>query len=176
MEKMKITEALAEVKLIEKKIESKKTFVVSNLTRVDGMPDPLGDGPKALESEMQSITDMQKRLVSIRAAITKANLAHSIKVNEQEKTIFDWLTWRREISAKHLTFLNQVHSSLKLKVDQSQNAPQAAKNDKGEMFLVRLLTNLSYPEMLQKAQELQAMLDKLDGQLSLKNATIEIEF
>jgi hypothetical protein len=169
-----ITEALAEIKLIEKKVESKTSLVTNNLTRPKHIPDPLGDSSAILTAEMQSINDLYVRLVNIRDAIAHANIKNDITIDETTKSIYEWLVWKREVAEKHIGLYQKVFQGTKSVIDRMSQTPQAFKDDKGEPRLVEFVANLNYLDYVKKAEEKQAMLDKLDGLLSLKNATILI--
>jgi hypothetical protein len=176
MQEITITEALAEIKLIEKKIESKTALVTANLTRVKHIPDPLGDSVATLSQEMQAIGDLYERLVRIRSAIAMANITNVITCDESTRTIYDWLVWKREVADKHISLYTTVFKNTKSMMDTAAQRPQVFKDEKTqEPKLVELVANLSYMDYVKKAEEKQATLDKLDGLLSLKNATITIK-
>lgn len=175
MAKITITEALAEIKLIDKKVTSKIAFISGNLSRVAHMPDALGDSKDALTREVQAINDLQSRVVKIRSAIAQANLDTSITVNERTKSVYDWLTWKREVSEKELGLYKSIYNGVKAGMDAAANRPQIYKDDQGNTHLVQMVFSLDYPEYVKKAELLQDLLEKLDGQLSLKNATVVID-
>src|SRR5437762_2223860 len=96
-----ITEALAELKTLQKRIEKKREFVVTFLARQDGLKDPLGnDGGSfvALGRELQAIHDLDARRVLIRTNIQKINQSTPITVENVTRTIAEWLTWRKEVA------------------------------------------------------------------------------
>lgn len=176
---MTITEALAEVKLIDKKIASKKDFILSFLIRPHAMRDPLGDSGgsrQVLEAERQAIKDLFERKVAIRRAIQQANASTEVTVEGETRTIADWLVWRREVAP----MAGQLLREFKGKIDQARNA--AAQNrvalvpaDKEAEGAGDLLVNLSEKKLAERAQHLETVLGVLDGQLSLKNATVQVE-
>jgi hypothetical protein len=64
MTEITITEALADVKTIDKRIEKKKYFVQSYLVRQERLKDPLekdGGATKVIHQERQAIQDLQER-------------------------------------------------------------------------------------------------------------------
>lgn len=175
MAKLTITEALAEIKLVEKKIEHKTQFVLANLTRFRHQPDPLKDGPATIKAEMQSIGDLRQRIVDLRSAISKANNEQRIEIGNQSKTIQEWLTWKRECSKHEIDLYNAIHKEVAKKLADNAARPQLYKDkDEDKPRLAEIETNVNYPEYVEKAQASQETLDKLDGQLSLKNATVLI--
>lgn len=172
---MTITEALAEIKLIGKKLDSKGDTILKNLTRFEHMPDVLGDSKSVLAQEMQSMSDLWARHIKIRSAISKANLTETIKINDDEMTISEWITWKREISAKELNMCTNIRNKLKMETDRAASNPQAYKDaDQNNQFF-KLICNLSYHQYVERSQYIQERLDKLDGLLSLKNATTIVE-
>lgn len=173
MNQITITEALADIKLITKKLETKVQFVQNNLTRYKHVPDPLGNGADAIRAEVQSISDLRQRLVALRGAIAKANLENTITISDKTQSIQNWLTWKRECAADELAFFNKVHTLVKQSIDANASRPQLYKDDpNAQPKVVEIETNVNYVEFVERAQRTQENLDKLDGQLSLKNATI----
>lgn len=171
-----ITEALAEIKLLDKKIENKITKVLNHLYRLETQLDPLGDSKKALEEELQSITDLRRRWTGLRGGIATANLANKITIEGEERTIFEWLTWKREIATREIHMHQQIHQLAKKKMDELNARPALYKTAAdAEVKVDKLVLNVDYAHHIKKAEELQTKLDKLDGQLSLKNATISFE-
>jgi hypothetical protein len=179
MEKMTITEGLAEIKLIEKKMEKKKTMIVSNLTRFKQVKDPFekeGGSQTTIRQEMQSVSDLQKRLENIRSAIAKANLFESVTVGAQTKSIYSWLIWKREILENDEKFKQSIVNQIKSQIDRQSVNPQVWKTEAGGVELCELILNADYGEQLKALENLGDIKEKLDGQLSLKNATVVIEF
>jgi len=173
-----ITEALAEIKTIEKRIEKKREFILSYLLRQEMFKDPLekeGGSAAAIRREIQSVHDLEERRIAIRRAINATNESATIAIGEQTRTIADWLVWRRESAPKQSQFL----ASLRAKIDQARqeatrkgaglatNAETARPND--------IVVNINEQELARQIETLEEALGKLDGQLSLKNATLTIE-
>src|SRR5215831_611359 len=103
MAQITITEALAELKTIDKRIEKKREFVLSYLLRQEMFKDPLekdGGSVSAIRREMQSIVDLEERRITIRRAVQQANERNSVMVGKQTRTIADWLVWRREVARR----------------------------------------------------------------------------
>ena len=179
MEKMTITEALSEINLIKKKLEKKKQNVLVNLVRAKHIKDPLESegGSKVYASrEVQSITDLQKRLVDIKTAIAIANISTELTISGRTKTIFNWLIWKRDVSDDSLKFTRNIHSQIKNSMDQNTRGPTIYKDSTDKTQLVEFEYSLDYASALKEEQEIQDIIEKLDGQLSLKNATVVLEF
>lgn len=178
MAQITITEALSEINLIKKKIQAKQTKIQGMLTQVEHLPDPwaqLGGASAVIKAEYQAIMDLQERLKSIRAGISQANLENTIHLGVRSLSIHDWLIWKREIYKPHEQFIKSVNSAVKSYIDQASKSPQVYKDDAGNVQLVKTKVNIEYPDWQRYEQELMEINEKLDGQLSLKNATIFIE-
>ncbi len=172
-----ITEALAEVSLVQKKIVKKRTTVNGTLTVYEHQDDPYqkdGGIEKAIAAEVQSINDLEKRLLNIRTGIAKANMETKITIGKTTRTIFDWLTWRREVAEKHKEFSQGIYSQTKRAIDQNAQRPAVFKDTNDEQQLAKVKAVLPYTDYLKDAEDVEDTLEKLDGLLSLKNATTTI--
>lgn len=179
MEKMTITEALAEVKLIEKKIEKKKENISRNLVRFEHTPDPYssdGGSQKVMSQELQSIQDLETRLVSVRGAIARANIGTTLTIGEVTRSLYDWITWKREIAEKRIKMFNEFGSAIKRQIDKEASSPTAIKSAEGQYTFAKLVTNLEYSMLQGKFEKEGEIQEVLDGKLSLKNATTVVEF
>lgn len=115
MSELTITEALAELKTLGKRIDKKREYVNQVLFRQDGFKDPLekdGGSIEVIRRERQAIDDLIKRHVSIRVAIQKKNLETPITVGQTTRTIAEWLTWRKEISSGEQSFISKMRLSI----------------------------------------------------------------
>lgn len=173
-----ITEALAELKLIDNKITKKRNWVLQNLTRPGHLPDPLvdkGGMAAVVSSELQSINDLFLRIVKIRGAIMAANLVTSATVLGKTRTIYEWLVWKKEVARRLVDFNESVYSNTKREIDQVAQKPQAAKTEDNKTVILELIPNSNYMEHATIAADVVEMIDKLDGVLSLINATTLIK-
>lgn len=179
MEKITITEALSEIQLISKKVAKKQQDMLGMLIRATHVKDPFepeGGSYKHNDQEAQAIRDLYKRTVKIRSAISTANINNSLKIKDEEKTIFEWLAWKREVATPFLAFVKAVYSNTKNALDASAQRPAVIKEETtGATKLVEHVANVDYPKWLKEYEDTQEKLDKLDGLLSLKNATIVVE-
>jgi hypothetical protein len=179
MEKMTITEALAEIKLCERKLEKKWDAVKTNTHRFEHVKDPYaseGGSKVAISREVQSIKDIEERIVKIRTAIADANVQNKLTLGENTRSIYEWLTWKREIAENQKKFYKDISSRLKAVIDKESQNPTAYKDEENRVHLAKLDLNLDYPYFQTLDQKLSDTLETLDGKLSLKNATIVIEF
>lgn len=177
MTKITVTEALAEVPTIEKRIEKKRQFILDYLYRQSVARDPhekSGGSNTAIKEQMQSIKDLQERLIHIRAEIQKSNQETTITVGEQTRTISDWLTWRREVSAGERYFYNNVSNKLQTVRNEAMRRGVTV-TDKDAGATQDYIINVDEKEIAEMSEKLEEILGTLDGQLSLKNATTFIE-
>ncbi len=78
--KITITEALQEIKTINKRLESKRRNILSYVGRDNRVKDPLekeGGTVEFIKKERQALSDLEKRIISIRTAIQRSNLQTS---------------------------------------------------------------------------------------------------
>lgn len=170
-----ITEALAEIKTIGKRLESKRQFVQQYLARQDAVRDPLqsqGGSVAALRAERQGISDLQARLVALRAAIQSGNVSTSVTLGINTRSIQDWLTWRREVAPGEKQFLNAVRASLASLRQQAMNKGVAIRGAAEQTSApTDVIVNIDERSLASEIEDLETTLGALDGQLSLKNAT-----
>lgn len=175
---MTITEALAELKTLSKRIQKKRLFVQSHLIRQDKFKDPLekdGGSPKVIVSERQAIQDLENRAIAIRMAIADINSKTKVTINDNEHSISEWLVWRRDIAPMHQEFLASLQNSITRTRSEARrsgvvvNPQDGAKPDD-------VMVNVNEVELAREIESLETTLGALDGQLSLKNATVTVTF
>ena len=177
MTEITITEALAEIPTIEKRIQKKEDFVLSYLYRQSSVRDPHekdGGSVVLVAREKQAIMDLENRVITIRAAIQKVNSENVITIGNQTRTIVDWLTWRREIAPKQQEFLGQLINEIR-KMRQLAVKQGVSVTEKDPGFSSDYVVNINERKLAEEIEELETTLGTLDGQLSLKNATIKID-
>lgn len=172
MSKLTITEALAEIKTINKRLDKKRAFVLAHATRDDRLKDPLqkdGGSDKVLQQERQSIADLETRLVRLRNAINTSNQDTKLNIANQSRSVAEWLTWRREVMPAYRKFLVSLNSTI-------QNERHSASfSRRGEDDQTNMVVNVNERALGEEAESLEEILGNLDGQLSLLNATTAIE-
>lgn len=176
--KTTITEALADLKTIDKRIQKKREFVLAYLLRQEMQKDPLekeGGSVNAINAELQSIGDLFERKIVIRAAINKANTDTSIEIQGIKRTINDWLVWRREVAASHGQLLNEINGKIQSTRQDAIRKGLAVVSGQPAANPTDVLVNLNEQELAKEIEQREEILGVLDGQLSLKNATILIE-
>jgi hypothetical protein len=177
MTKTTITEALADIPTIEKRIEKKNEFILNYLYRQSSVRDPHekeGGSGVLIARETQAIADLQERLIKIRSAIQKANSENSITIGNRTRTIVDWLTWRREIASNEQKFLRDLMDRIN-EMRQKAIRQGVSVTEKDPGFSSDFVININERELADRIEGLETILGTLDGQLSLKNATITLE-
>lgn len=177
MAQMTITEALAELKTIGKRMEKKREFVLNNLYRQDMVKDPLekdGGTFRVIAGERQAIADLEERTIRIRAAIAEANRDNSISIEGTTRTIADWLSWRRDVAAGQGEFIKNIVNACVAMRDKAMKSGLQV-NPSGETVRpVDIVLNVDERALSQEGERMVGILGALDGQLSLKNATIVV--
>jgi hypothetical protein len=177
MTKITITEALAEIKTLGKRITKKREFIKPLLFRQEQLKDPLekeGGSRKAVTEATQSIRDMAQRIVDIRLAIQKANLENSITLENESKTIAEWIVWKREIApvlvAAQTDQINTIQSCRKQATEKGLKFV-----GEGDLNAFDIHININELELAESIDKMERLIGTLDGQLSLQNALITIE-
>lgn len=179
MAELTITEALAEIKTISKRLDKKREFVQQHLFRQEFVKDPLerdGGSIAALQRELQAIRDLEERLVAIRLAIQAANTATTVEILGEQRTIAEWLVWRREVYPGQAAFLDRLIMQLR---DVRQQAIKKGLSVVTTSDVATtpndIVVNLSELELQKAVERLAEMAGQLDGMLSLKNATTFVD-
>ncbi|HET7713829.1 MAG TPA: hypothetical protein VFK94_06340 [Patescibacteria group bacterium] len=173
-----ITEALAELKTIDKRLSKKKEYVGRNLFRLEQMKDPLandGGSVEVVKRELQAIKDLEERKVAIRRAIRKANDDTTITVGTQSRSMADWLAWRRDVLPSRKEYFRILTSTIEAQRRQGVNKNSKVVSPGEEAKPNDVLIHLSETDLARWVEELEEIEGALDGQLSLKNATVVIE-
>ena len=173
-----ITEALQELKTIDKRIASAKDFVLSYGVRQGTTIDPLdleGGSHKAVPAKLDSIRDLLERKVSIRSAINAKNASTEVTVSGQTRTVADWIIWRREAfkqeieawAALQRKVLDARQQCASKNIQLKEDGSQPSKVNEAACFI---------PEgaISKRIQQLQEIESTLDGKLSVVNATTTI--
>ena len=183
MTKITVTEALAELNTINKRLEKKRTFVLNYIGRTAALRDPLeksGGSAKAITEERQAIHDLEERLIAIRRAIAESNARTIVSVKGRSNTVADWLVWRREIAPGQADFLAKVSGTiLRIREDARRRGVSvvgvAVATAGVEAKPEDSIMNVDELALSQESETLEETLGILDGQLSLSNATILVE-
>lgn len=180
--KLTVTEALAEIKTLQARIQKRRENIQPYLARQNAVTDPLardmeGGSPAFIKRERQAAHDLEERLVKLRTAIQRLNLTETITIGKDTRTIAEWLTWRKEVMPGLRSFLATLRGAL-------QKLRQEAKGRSVSVVNVEapqapgyqdVIVNINEVELAQEVEQLETIVGTLDGQLSLKNATTFIE-
>lgn len=176
--KITITEALQEIKTIDARIQKKKEFIFNFLFRQNNQRDPHekdGGSAALIARERQSINDLLERKIAIRHAINVANNENSITIKDQTRTIAEWLIWKRDVAPIMKAVLNETAARLQsMRHDVIRKGFTITQNAPAEVTL-DVVVNINEAELAMQIENLEETLSTLDGQFSLKNATITIE-
>lgn len=184
MSKLTITEALQEIKTINSRLVKKRETVLKYIVRDSRVRDPFEDkgGSNAyIKQERQSIGDLEARIIAIRTLIQQANLTNILAIEGVEKSVAEWLTWRREVAAGQKQFLQQIFST----IQQTRTALQqkggkivamaSAQVSFDKDAPIEALVAVDEQETIQMIEGMENVLGILDGRLSLFNATTTID-
>jgi hypothetical protein len=177
--KLTITEALAEIKTIGKRVETKQSQLESYIVRDSRMRDPMendGGSVEYIKRERQAINDLQKRVVNLRLAIQQSNMVTRLALNGTDMTVYEWLIWRREVAPHQSNQLSRIWQTLQnarrgaqqrgVNVIAATAAIQSGGNEAQE-----IIVNVNEQAIAKERENVEAILGELDGRLSLINAT-----
>jgi hypothetical protein len=170
--KLTITEALAEVKSIQKRLEKKRAFLCTYVTRDSKLVDPLakdGGSEVVLEKELQSYGDLHRRLISIRSAIQVSNAKTVLTLDGATMTVLEWIVWKREVAPDSSLLWNGLSTAIDRGTAYTRRA-MASSESAPEM-----VCSISPSLVASTAEKLEKTLGELDGRLSLLNATTTID-
>jgi hypothetical protein len=177
--KLTITEALAEIKTIGKRIETKQSQLESYIVRDSRMRDPMekdGGSVEYIKRERQAINDLQKRVIELRLAIQKSNMVTSLALNGREMTVYEWLIWRREVAPTTTNQLSRIWQTLQTARRGAQQRGMSLAAAVGVQVqsgneTQEIIVNVNEQEIAKERESVEAVLGELDGRLSLINAT-----
>lgn len=174
-----ITEALASVVTIGKRLEKKREFVTTFLCRQDAIRDPLqiqGGSSQAIQAERQSIADLEKNIIEIRRGIQAANARENVTIGGVTNSIADWLVWRRDVAPTQQNFLRQLRNKIDTVREQAKKqGVQMVPAGQPAAQPTDVIVNIDERKLATEIENLETTLGTLDGALSLKNATTTIE-
>lgn len=177
MDKITITEALAELPTIDKRIAKKKEFVLSFLYRQSIMRDPHeqdGGSYLLIERERQAIKDLMMRRIAIRTAIQQANLVTKLTIGDVTMSIAEWLVWRKEVAPVLQDLYRTMSNGLSsVRKQAQQRGVGVTSQDNGPTLDV--VVNVNEKQLAESIEYIETTLGTLDGKLSLTNATVVIE-
>lgn len=178
--KVTITEALAEIKTLSKRRDKKKEGIRQFLFRQELNKDPLqkeGGSATFVAEERQALHDLEERVVSIRRAIRQSNEETTITIDNESRSIADWLAWRREVSQDQQAFLADIRNRINgVRQQAVTKGMRVVAEEKDATGPGDVIVNLNEKELVAQVEHIEKVLGDLDGQLSLKNATVIVEY
>lgn len=130
-QKLSIHRALAELKLIDDRIEkSIQTIVPSGMKQRDSKVnqfEPEDDFITNTKSKYQSITDLIDRKAKIKSAIVKANANTLVTIGDSTMTIADAISMKSHIQQKKnlIDVLDRKHRQVKAQIEKNNTTVQA---------------------------------------------------
>lgn len=178
--KLTITEALAELKTIEKRLGKKREAFAPYIWRQEGLKDPMakeeGGSAGYVSREIQGIRDLEERIISIRTAIQTVNLATSLSIEDRTRSIAGWLTWRKEVAEGQKALVRSIQTALaQTRKNALAKGLTVLKSEQEATSSVDIIINVDEGELNREAETLEKILGDLDGKLSLLNATTYVE-
>lgn len=174
-----ITEALAEIKTITKRIDTKVKFIKEHLYRQDAFKDPLakdGGAPKVIEQEIQAIGDLYTRIITIRLAIAEANVKGEVEVDGTKHSVAEWLVWRRDVAPGLVKTYQDWNANIQSARRNAMTKGISVIQPGNEATSINdLIVNLNEKNLSDSIDKVQTILGTLDGRLSLFNATTQVE-
>lgn len=176
---MTITEALAELKTVQARLEKKHQAVATYLMRDARLKDPLekeGGSVEFVKRERQAMSDLQLRKVALRTSIQRSNLETIVTINGKVMSVAEWLTWRRECATFHGGVLNSFVQGIKQVRDRALKEGRTIKPATSGVELEEkdVVVNLDERKLMEEVEQHETTLGELDGRLSLLNATTHI--
>jgi hypothetical protein len=182
MDELTITEALAEIKTIQARVAKKRTAVYPHLCRQAGVRDPYelnGGADKVIRKEVQSVRDLEQRMVKLRSAIQKANDATTFELHGETRSISEWLIWRRDVAPGQRGWFEQalgvIDKARRSAMQSGFKVLQSGDSTEQASAVGDIVVNVSELSLSQGAEQVERLLGDLDGQLSLKNATVIVD-
>lgn len=179
IKKTTITEALADIKTIGKRIEKKRTTILQYAYRQNALVDPLaesGGSKEYIRRELQAINDLGRMVIQYRSAIQKVNLETPLTIGSVTMTVTDWLNWRKELAATQATFLSQARNTMNAaRREASSKGVSVAKPGEAPAAPSDVIINIDEAWLAGEIENMETVLGNLDGQLSLHNAITFVE-
>lgn len=174
---MTITEGLQEIKTLLKRIEKKRTFVKGYLWRQNQIRDPhdkIGGSHALVKQERQAIKDLEDNIIDIKRRIDTANANTSVSICGETRSIAEWLIWRRELARNRKHFLESMHSTIQAARTEASRKGLGVSDASSKAGDFDVIVNLDEKGLADDIENVETMMSTLDGQLSQKNATVQI--
>lgn len=176
-----ITEALADIKTIDKRLQKKRESTFGFLYRQNAVVDPMlhsepGSSQEFIKRERQAIVDLETYKIKLRTGIQNVNARETITIDGETHTINEWLTWRKEVMPSQRDYLAQIRNRIEMMraKAQTQNISVVSVSVDTKQYS-DVVVNVDEAELAKEIEHIEMVVGTLDGQLSLKNATTFIE-
>ena len=176
--KTTITEALAELATLDKRLPKKAADMLPYVARLEQIKDPFvktGGSEKYLAEQRQSFSDLQVRKIMLRSAIAKANAETVIEVAGRSMSVADWLVWKRECYAPYVSMLKGLLGQAQGARAEAQKRGVALVTTNTASTPEDIVVNVDEQGLVNEIDGMEEVYGRLDGLLSLKNATTMIE-
>ena len=173
-----ITEALAEVKTIGKRMEKKREAIREYLGRDVRLRDPMessGGSREYIRRERQALRDLGTRLLNLRQAIQETNLSTELSINGTTRRLASWLNWRRELAEAEGVYLRLLNMSIKSVREKIQKEGRSVVSSEADAGKEDVIINLDEAALHEEIEAHETLVGTLDGKLSYLNATTVIE-
>lgn len=172
-----VTEALAELATIDKRLTKKSQEMLPYVARLEQIKDPFvktGGSEKYLAEQRQSFHDLIIRKIDLRGAIARSNAETMISIGSVEMSVADWLVWKRECYQVTLNMLRGLLSQAQGARAEAQKRGVALITVESKASPEDIIVNLDEQKLLEEIEQLEEDYGRLDGLLSLKNATTQV--
>lgn len=180
MARMTITEALAELKTLRKRVEKKRGTISEFIARPNRVKDPLeseGGARAYIQRERQAAHDLTTRMVQIRVAIQRANLDTPVTVCGTTNSVAFWLAWRRDAEGLERSILDGMEHTIRAVRQQvsSRQTPVRVVDDEAKAAPDDIVIEVNEAALHEASEKHTEVMGALDGALSLINATTYVE-
>jgi len=172
-----VTEALAELATIDKRLGKKSQDMLPYVARLEQIKDPFvktGGSEKYLTEQRQSFHDLMMRKINLRGAIARANSETMIQIGRQEMSVADWLVWKRECYGVKSGMLKGLLSQVQGARTEAQKRGVGFVKQESVSVPEDIVVCLDEQALIEELDELEETYGRLDGLLSLKNATTTV--
>jgi hypothetical protein len=178
MSELTITEALQEIRTIDKRVQKKLDWIGNLVARNEKIRDPVekeGGSTTVIERERQAIDDLHKRKVQLRLAINRANDQTTLAVGSGPiRSIAEWIVWRREVAPTIGNILISLRNGVAQVRDQARRQGKSIVQTEDAAEPGDVVVHISEAKLAKEIEEHEEILGQLDGQLSLLNATTAV--
>jgi hypothetical protein len=175
---MTLTEAFAEIEAINRHLTLQHAFLLALAVRPANLRDSLastGGSAAMVAQEMQSLKALEDHRLAVRRAVRAVAQSATITIGEQTRTIADWLEWRRKVAPGRRSLLRSMRESIQSARKQAQDWNYAQPEGNVSVRPIDIVVNVHEPDWARQSEFLEEALGSLDGQLSLKSATLTID-